>query len=100
VLLAFAILLDHVLPAHAASAQVVFWTVFVITMIALGNYRQRHERWFWKAMGCVILVHALVVATLRARIPFQTLGVVILLGALEAICLQGVVIVVSRTTVD
>jgi hypothetical protein len=88
--------LEHAFPGHPIAVQVSFWTMMVFVMIALGNYKQRRENWFWTAMLVVVLVHAIVLFNFRARLPLYDLGVVILISGVEAVLLQAVVIAVSR----
>ena len=55
-------------------------------MIVLVNYKQRQEDWFWKAMF-LVLVHVVVLFSLKGRLPLPSLGVAILLSVPEAILL-------------
>ena len=80
------IALGSAFPDYPAVVQGTFLTIAVFTMVGLGNYRQHQEKWFWKAMLSVVLVHSLILFNLKARLPFSSLGVVILLSAPEAIC--------------
>jgi hypothetical protein len=95
-MLAVGIYLEQAFPGHPVAVQVGFWTMFVFAMVGLINYRQHRENWFWTAMLGVVLVHAIVVATSRTRLPFYDLGVVILISGAEAVLLQAVVIAISR----
>src|SRR5581483_2971078 len=97
VLVALGILLQIVFPEHPAVVQVTLLTILVSAMIALGNYRQHREKWFWKAMLYAVLIHGVVLLNLRARLPFSGLGPVILISVPEAILLQGVIILASRS---
>ena len=90
------IVLQNALPEHPSIVQLIFLTTIVFTMIGLGNYRQRREKWFWKSMLCVLLVHLIILLNLRSRLPFPSLGIAILISVPEAIFLQGVVIIASR----
>jgi FtsH-binding integral membrane protein len=96
VVVMFGMLLQVALPERPTVVQVTLLTTLVLTMMVLGNYRQHREKWFWTSMLFVVLVHVIVVLNLRARLPFPSLGVVILISAPEAILLQGVVILTSR----
>jgi FtsH-binding integral membrane protein len=100
VVVIFGILLQTTLPEHPTTVQVILWTTLVFVMIALGNYRQHRENWFWKAMLFVVLVHVIVLLTFRPHLPFSSLGIAILLSAPEAILLQAVVILTSQTFSD
>ncbi len=90
------ILLQTTLPEYPTAVQVTLLTTLVFVMIGLGNYRQHREKWFWRAMLSAALVHVIVLLNLRARLPFPSLGIAILISAPEAILLQGVVIMTSR----
>jgi len=69
-MLAVGICLEQAFPGHPVAVQVSFWTMFVFVMIALINYRQHRENWFWTAMLGVVLAHAIVVANSRTRTRF------------------------------
>ena len=96
ILFAVALGLEAALPDRPTVRQVTFLTIAVFSMVGLANFRQHRENWFWKAMVSVVLVHLIVLFNLKDRLPFPSLGVVILLSALEAILLQAVVVLVSR----
>lgn len=97
VIVAIGIFLKDQFPDREAAIQVTIWSLLVFTMIVRINWKDVRERWFWVALCISFGIHALCVWALRNSLPFNSFGVAILMGILEAILLQGVFRVVSRS---
>lgn len=97
VLVVFGIVLQSLFPESPTIVQVTLLTMLVFAVVSLANYKNHRQHWFWKSMLCVLLIHIVVLLNLRPHFPFPTLGTAILISLPEAILLQGVVILASRT---
>lgn len=83
VIVAFGIWLD--IHGYERGSQVFVLTALAIpTPIAFGlMVKGLRQRWFWIALVCCSLLHLLFLRSLQGKLPFSSLGAVILLGFAE-----------------
>lgn len=88
VLLVFAIGLQDAFPGRDKEVQIAVWSVIVVSLAALGNYKHLREPWFWKGFFLGSFLHVVILYHLKTSMPFHSLGVAILAGFLEVIVWQ------------
>jgi len=65
-------------------AQVTMWSLAVLTLAIVVNYKDRKEKWFWQGLALGSLLHVAVIYGYRGSFPFSSFVVPTLMGFLEA----------------
>lgn len=87
-LVVIAIIFENRLSTHERMVQISLWTLLVVAMAILGNYKYIRQRWFWQSLGVGFILHSVIVITFLRSMPFSSLGIVILFAFPEAILWQ------------
>jgi hypothetical protein len=96
VLVAIAIALRSTFSNSEKEVQIAVWTMVVLTMVILVNHEHFRKQWFWQGLLLGLLLHVVVIWGSGDKLPFSSLGVVILVSVPEALVWQVIFRMVSR----
>jgi Na+/melibiose symporter-like transporter len=82
------IALQNHLPDREKEVQVLAWTLVVLVMATLINLKHLREKWFRKGFALGLVLHCLLIYSVRDNLPFRSLGVAFLVGFPEAVVWQ------------
>jgi hypothetical protein len=72
-------------PEYATQIQMVLYTVMVLGLLFIGLWSERGRAKFRTGLCLLVLLHLLVLASMRSLFPFKTILVVIPVAIVEAI---------------